>query len=1187
MIFNNVVERSGNVGIQIGGGTYDNGEYGTPNLFSRVVNNTVVTAGVGIEVSGRAAPTLMNNVIVDTDTGIEVDTVEASGTVTARNVFSRNGVDSTLPLSSTSFVIPDGDPVFQDEARSIYLPAEGSLLIDNSLNSLSDRADFVDTVKTPIGIASSPILAPSFDIYGQPRVDGIAGSPSGGVGLNPFIDRGAVDRADFRRPNAVLNNPFDAPDEVAAGSPTDPNTTGDTDPQQSFVRLVNSDQFVEYFEIQLIDEAGTGLDADTINGDTVLMTENGEQLLPGRDFTFGYSENSRTIRLTPLSGVWNQDAVYEITLNNQARRVIELQSGGSIADGDQVVVTDDTGRETVLEFDSGYTLAVPQNDTFVVTDTKDGFQDTDTFSITSRNGLTTYTFEINTTGSVASANVAIPLSATGTVTEVRDAILSVLVNNPPNAASYAEQLGLAPVAVGSDSIQLGTLPAVQSGNPLPGHVINMGNISSGLIKTGTVDSVVDGGAFTYTRGDTTITFEFDSNDSFDPADQTATYRRVEFSRTDTPDQIADSIATALRGSNIDLSGAISIGNGLVSVGGLEGDVVDLLDSELSLTGTPGVTSSLNVTVPGTQSGSTIDGTTVTISVGSKTETFLFTIDPQLTSANITVVVDPTADSTEIAQALEAAVALTFENELNVQRSGDVITLGETASGQGSDFTTVDIVPGPAVVGDALLVGGVSGGAIPVQFTPSDSFPAVSVATKVQQAISEAGIGVDVFSPGGGVLLLSGTQEVVTRGGVGAVETSAETILAISDLAGNPVNPTRPNNETRFTIIMPDVRFDFGDAPAEYGTLLQTPTPGLDTSDANYIPGNGARHAVSGGSSSRLGRYVDTESDGQPVGSGIGVSDDRVLTVGATSVAGDVITPTFARITVTAMPRIGDVVTITVLTPDPANPGAFIGTTDYEFEFVNAGATANGPGVEVEIASGDDVDDVTASLFAAIQTHITNVEADLDAAISATASDEIELESVSVGGARAREFVIQTQSALTAGGFTVDDSNPNSLSVTFTAVPVPGQLLVLRTADRSQTYEFVDPASNPRPGSVPVLIQPTFTPEEVAEALLNVVQSSLSEFGGSILSEIDANDASTVTLTAIDDEDGVSVITFNQGGSNPPAYFFGSYEDNGMTFDASQSDRVFGFLNPADPVGTNVEVFVTGGGLIDAWVDFNG
>ncbi|CAN0484739.1 unnamed protein product, partial [Hapterophycus canaliculatus] len=192
----------------------------------------------------------------------------------------------------------------------------------------------------------------------------------------------------------------------------------------------------------------------------------------------------------------------------------------------------------------------------------------------------TFTANVDTNNTSASANVRIPLAGTGTVADVRDAILRVLspslfTDSPVNAIDYGAELGLAPVAIGNDSIQLGTLPAQLSQTvpptPLsPGHTVDLSGIGSGLQTIGTVDSVVDGDQFTFTRGDSVVTFEFDSNDSIAPAIEGDSFRRITFSRTDTPDQIATSIAEALRDSSIDLSEARTIGNGLVSIGGLPG-----------------------------------------------------------------------------------------------------------------------------------------------------------------------------------------------------------------------------------------------------------------------------------------------------------------------------------------------------------------------------------------------------------------------------------------------------------------------------------------------------------------------------------------------------------------------------------------------------------------------------------------
>ena len=61
------------------------------------------------------------------------------------------------------------------------------------------------TIRQPLGIASSPILAPDLDLYGQQRVDDPAVASPSGLGQNVFKDRGAIDRSDFSGPTATLD----------------------------------------------------------------------------------------------------------------------------------------------------------------------------------------------------------------------------------------------------------------------------------------------------------------------------------------------------------------------------------------------------------------------------------------------------------------------------------------------------------------------------------------------------------------------------------------------------------------------------------------------------------------------------------------------------------------------------------------------------------------------------------------------------------------------------------------------------------------------------------------------------------------------------------------------------------------------------------------------------------------------
>ncbi|MCC9657531.1 tandem-95 repeat protein [Rhodopirellula halodulae] len=1027
VIINNVVSNSGTGGILFGGGTFDDGESPAPNLFGRIVNNTVVNqgSGDGITVNGRANPTLLNNVISGFDVGIQVDTVTSGNTVVGGNAFHENNTDSTLPIASSSIVIPDGTALFQDPSRSIFIPVENSPIIDSSFASLPDRNNFFNTVKNPVGIAASPIIAPSFDAYGQPRVDGQSNS-SGGVGANVFIDRGALDRADDGRPVALLINPFDADGVEAASQNVN---SGDTDPGSSFVRLTNPTQTVEFFEIQLVDPSGTGPDPETITVDSVLLTENGRRLLPDQDFTFGYSANSRTIRLTPLAGLWRQDAVYEITLNNQPRISFDAVSGDQIADGDQVTVVDSAGRETVFEFESGTSITVPQTSMLRILDVTTGFQDRDVFTITAPDG-SSQSFEINLTGSTAAGNVAIELAGAGNIADIRDRILAAI-------NSVQAGLDLAPRAIGFDSIQLGVLS---------GHTVTLGTGFSGMELVGTNAGVESGQSFTYTSNGTTVEFVFDDSNSFVETD---TMRQVPISRTDTPDEIAQSIVNAVGGVALGLDAAQATGEGSVLLGGLTSDVLDITNSQLSRDGAPGVTASLSLTVPNGRTGSDVDGTTFSLDVGGVATTFRFTTDASMTSADRLILITAGDDAATLAGKIAAVIGAVYPDELSPNVDGTSIQLNEASAmvALGETRTVTTITTGTS----GLTQSGISGGAVPVDFLPSANFSEASVAATLQRTILNANLGLEIFAPGGGTLLIDGANSVSAQfTGDGVVNANGLSIPAVSDIAGNPVRETRINDETRFTIIMPEVRFDFGDAPASYGTLLESP---LNSS----IPGNGARHAVvNDGSSIQLGASIDTEADGTP----------------SNSATNDVI---------------GDDVTIPI--------------------------SASTASAAVSITLGTDIIDIE-----------------------------------------------------------------------ITAMPTVRDTIELVVGTETFTFELLDAATNPSPGNIPVLFNTNNTLREIEIALLTAIRPQLDFTGGGVDALTHPTNAEGIRVRAIDDEDGVSIVRFDDGLNFYRV--FGEPGAGGQVLTSLNADQVLGFLNPFDEAGTDIAVDVVGGGLLNGWIDFD-
>ena len=877
VISNNVVSRSGGVGIQFSGDTNPDGSIEASSLFGRIVNNTVVGtgAGSGIVLDGSASPTVLNNVVAFTDRGLVTTPSHTGDVVLGGNAYHMNNVadlaSTTLTIGTSSFVVPNTDPLFQDTSRDIYIPAVGSDIIDSSFQNTVDRADFLQTVKEPVGIGPSPIIAPSIDAYGQERVGADNAQTPGGVGENPFIDRGAIDRADDTPPEAILIEPRDAFGTTVVG--------GDQDVDLSFVRLESGT--VEFFEVQLTDQFGTGPDSDTITSENVILTENGRLLTPHIDYTFGYSSNSRTFRLTPMSGLWRPDSVYQITLNNLVSLNVTMPSGAGIVDGDQLVLTADDGTVLNLEFESGYSLAVPQSTLLNVTGTNASFQDQESLTITAPDG-TVRVLEIDTDGATSPGNIPVSISAAGTIQEVRDAILGALESDDPLVAgsSVADVVDLAPRAIGLNRIQLGTTAS---------HLVN--STLSGVAISGQLGSAGDGDRFTYSNGSDSVTFELTTDMLVgDPA-----FVPIPISRTSTVDEVATAIATVLRQDPLlGLSDAQAIGDGVVLIGGTAGDVLTLDQSAMILNGQPGVA-------------------------------------PNATA---------------------------------------------------------------------------------VPFFPSSQFSPSSSAAAVQAAIAESGISVDVLSPGSGNLLISHAERVEATFGGTVLYSLGNRLQAVSDLAGNPVQETRVTQETRFTIIMPDVVFDYGDAPASFGTL-----------DIN----NGARHTITADRTPRLGVHLDSDEDGAPNPG----SDDIPLAIFA-SATGDVFSTSTQ----------GSTTTISVISNQPALSINEVVTFSIQgqqtrFELTPASANPDAGNVAVRFVPGDSVGNIAENLAQTIRGAIDEI-------------DEAIIMTVDANTATITLEAIDDEDGILIGRY----FDPDDPLVSYQVFAVPGADLT--NVDPNDVFGFVNP-----------------------------------------------------------------------------------------------------------------------------------
>ncbi len=273
--------------------------------FGRILNNTVYEGAVGIEVSRNASPTILNNIVANASTGISVDGTSLS-TVVGANLFSGNADDGTL--GENSIVQSEEDPLFIDPASGNFYLAPGSQAIDSSMNSLVDRPEAV-AVGDPIGIPPSPIVVPERDFFGQLRVDDPSQEPPPGLGSNIFKDRGAIERADFVGPSGVVISPLDQ-------------GAVDLEPAATIVR-VDAPILTEI--LILVSDVGLGLDLTSVTSDRITLEMDGELLLAGIDYQFGFDTTNSTIRLTEFPNNGSFRERYDVTLDNsQATGIRDL-----------------------------------------------------------------------------------------------------------------------------------------------------------------------------------------------------------------------------------------------------------------------------------------------------------------------------------------------------------------------------------------------------------------------------------------------------------------------------------------------------------------------------------------------------------------------------------------------------------------------------------------------------------------------------------------------------------------------------------------------------------------------------------------------------------------------------------------------------------------------------------------------
>jgi VCBS repeat-containing protein len=1039
---NNIVANFGQGGVLFSGDAVG----GTAPLatvpFGRIVNNTIYggtsPSGVGIQVTENASPTILNNILANSAVGIQIDGSSASSVVGA-NLFQGNTSNGTL--GDNAIQVPASEALFVNASVGNFYLAQGARAIDSSLNSLVDRPSFVN-VKSALGIPPTPILAPDRDRYGQFRVDDPTQSPPPGLGANIFKDRGAVERADESGPTASMFTPRN---NDAGGLDLDPSNTV----------VYRTDGMFEWFEIRL-EDVGVGVDATTVVADAITVTQDGRLLQSGSDYTVSYSETSGLIRIIPLNGIGQTNSVYVITLNNTDRSVLIAPSGDQVQDGDRFELTDENGVEVVFEYDSGYTLEIPQTLTLQVPaqgGASGGVTDGSTFRVTHQG--TTVTFEFDNNQALVNAN---HFRVTFATTDSSDAVAHAIADALRRAG-----LGLSPKVLPGGRVHVGGT-----------EDIVVETMTSQLDLSGNASAVVDGQTFTIDHPEFGLqTFEFDLQLS-DPV--AAGHIPVPYRLSDTQDDIARILGQVIQATNIDLTPQV-VGSGLLHVGGRE-HVLLVSGTNLLVSGTPGVTSNLRLQVPeqGGGAGGISDGQTFTITDGNVTRVFEFDDDGETTSGNIIISMNPGISISSQDQLSFLIVQALLGSDLGLQAEylGDgVVSIG----GQARHLVDVG--------NSSLGLSGIPGGAVPIRFVPHSSFTGRDMGVAILGGINSSTLtDVHAVMRAGNTLFVEGLLE-----GAASIENIDHfTVGAIKDLAGNDLLPNLNSGETRFNVLIGEARFDFGDAPD--GSIAPIGEFGYPTVFAD----NGARHVLYANHQGiHLGRRVDADRDGRP---SIGADGDDL--------AGDGLV-----IDISQSPALSVTSNLTpaeILVPETL----FLQVTEFGSFELNDGETFSiSDGMQTVVFELDSNNSLTDDLHIRIPfSPGSTSEQVAEAIITAIQGTSLGLAPVDLGlgrvhlGSRSNHSVDTSGvPGITSGGVAGSVSDGDTFSIT----------------RNSETYTFeFDEDFATTPGNVPIFIEPQLTHEQIAMRIATAILGT--DLGiaplhlGNGVVELDGNDEDGVIFT---------------------------------------------------------------------------
>ncbi|TWU00863.1 GEVED domain-containing protein [Stieleria varia] len=845
--------------------------------LSSVPVDRYVAGGVGINVTGNAAPTLMNNVIANSETAVQLEPGTV-GTVLGANTYYRNTANvAGAALGNFSEIVNPSEALFASATESVFVPAAGSSIIDSSIDSLPERFSLT-TVRNPLNIPPSPVLAPRFDVNGQLRVDDPLVEPPSGLGERVFKDRGASDRGDLTGPRVTLLQPYAPGIGLGAGLAT---VLGAA-PQA--------------FEIQLVDgiapadvTPGTGVDDNTVTSSSLVVFKDTIPLVEGVDYRFGYNPSTNTIRLTPIAGVWEPDSTYTIRMVDSTDAIVAAVDGVDYTDADRLIIRDSNGDSTSFEYETGIIIDVS---TTLVGDVADGN------TITVFDGSVERVFELDSNSNFSAQNTQVVIDPSANATQIAQALAAAInadvtldfiatasqgrVQLTPSIAApiaitsipsgtlfngndaadgytvtlfdgsskrtfeldsnnsttgtnvrvpvppFASQAVLAQTLVNAINAEPGfDLAASIAGNRIQlaaPPAIDIGSLPAGTLSNG--NDRADGYTITLFDGSVQRTFEFDSNNLASGSNV-----RVAVSPSATAAQLADALAEAINADPTFRLTADVLGGRIVLSGPTVLSTVTSSTGFINVVGEIGTRTGFGILVPALLNlpdPAVVDGQTFVVSRGAVTvrtfeldnDGFLTSLDPNVIPVTIPLV--PTLD--DIADAIVRAVG------------GSGLGLVPENAGFGRVFLGGDINYSVDLSNSALIELGVPG----EEPTVPINVPIDQDAEQIVQIISDAidtaalpGVNTSIFDVR---VFLEGTTGV---SGVGAVE-----VITIRDEVGNELQSNQVNGRTELTIFI-GTGMDYGDAPAPYASLA-----------AN----NGPRHAIDNTFS--LGVTVDPDPDAQ-------------------------------------------------------------------------------------------------------------------------------------------------------------------------------------------------------------------------------------------------------------------------------------------------------------------------------------